>query len=156
MPNLIKTAWGCLAAAATALTAGPALAQQEQYYDIGEFAVEGIGIYCGDIETYVRSDESELIYAPDYATIVINGPVYDTLSPGLRLFTYYHTCGSIFYGDMALADISAVRRGVSERWLTVDDVETMCSTDTLVEAGWANAPDAERCEGIYSAMREAM
>lgn len=143
------------ACAASALALTPALAE-ETVFDVGLYGVDGIMIYCGDIYTIVRTEETELIYALDYENIVINGPVYDTLSPGIRLFAYYQTCGQMFYGDMALADMSATRRGARDRWLTVDDVETMCETDTLAEAGWTTAPDAERCEAIYQTMRELL
>lgn len=141
-----------VAVAFASLMAVPASAQ-EQEFDFGMYAVEGIAAYCGEIYTLVRSDETELIYPLDYENIVINGPVFDTLSPGIRLFAYYQTCGQIFYDDMVLADASATRRGARDRWLTVDDVETMCETDTLIVAGWTAAPDAERCEGIMQTMR---
>lgn len=155
MPRMKQFIAGFTATTIVSLLAFPAGAQ-EQEFGIGEFAVEGIPIYCGDIYTLVRTDETELIYALDYANIVINGPAYDALSPGIRLFAYYQTCGQIFYGDMTLADISAARRGARDRWLTVSDVETMCGTDTLAEAGWSTAPDAERCEAIYQTMREVL
>lgn len=143
------------ALAAASLAVVPAQAQ-EQEFGFGMYAVEGIAAYCGDIYTLVRTDETELIYPLDYENIVINGPVFDTLSPGIRLFAYYQTCGQIFYGDMMLADASATRRGARDRWLTVADVETMCETDTLVEAGWTAAPDAARCENIMQTMRTTL
>jgi hypothetical protein len=144
-----------LSAIAVALTVIPVRAQEQQF-GFGEYAVEGVAIYCGDIYTLVRSGETELIYALDYEHIVINGPVFDTLSPGIRLFAYYQTCGQIFYGDATLADTSAVRRGVRDRWLTASDVETMCGTDALAVAGWSAAPDAARCQNIFQVMRAAL
>ena len=129
---------------------------REDLYDPGQFFIEGVLAYCAETQTVVRSTGPELIGQGDVLTIVINGPAFDALPAGVRLFTYFHTCALMFYQDPARADDLAARTGVQQRWLSVLDVELMCTTPTLVEAGWTAAPDAARCEAIYATMRQAI
>jgi hypothetical protein len=140
------------------LSSVPVFAQAEVTYDVGEFTIEGVPAICPEVVTVVRTTgEDQLIYAPDYMTIVINGPAFDQLSPGVRLFLYYHTCAQMFYGDrLGFADRYVVRQGVAQQWLSATALETICETDTLVEAGWPAAPDAERCDAMYQTMRDAL
>lgn len=141
-----------------ALWAGTALpaTAQEQIFQPGQFFIEGVSAYCGDIQTVVRSS-GPLVEAPDTFRIAVNGPSFDALPVTMRLFAYFQTCGMIFYGDdLVAADAFAARRGIRDRWLSAADIEAICQTDDLAEAGWAAAPDATRCEAIYVVMREAL
>jgi hypothetical protein len=145
------------ALAALPLLATSALGQgREDLYDPGQFFVEGVLAFCAETQTIVRNDPTELIAMADPLTMVINGPAFDALPPGVRLFTYFHTCALMFYQDPARADDIAARTGVQQRWLSVPDVELICTTPTLVDAGWTVAPDAARCEAIYATMRQAL
>jgi hypothetical protein len=54
-----------------------------------------------------------------------------------------------------LADVLTTRLGLAEGWLTAPVAEAICETDMLTGAGWAMAPDAERCAAIYDVMRAA-
>ena len=144
------------ALAVGALLASPSLAQVEEQFDQREYYIDGVQVDCGDVVTIVRRDETELIYAKDYSTIVIHGTVFDTLPPGLRLFAYFQTCSMIFYDDATPADASAIRRGMANQWLSVADIETMCQTNTLLEAGWSVAPDGPRCDAIIEIVRAAL
>lgn len=143
-----------LAAAALAMVALPATAQ-EQTFPPGQYSIDGINAYCGDIQTVSRST-GPLIEAPDTYRIVINQKDFDVLPLSMRLFAYFQTCGMIFYDDPARADAFAARRGVRDRWLSAADIEAICQSGTLAEAGWTAAPDSSRCEAIYGVMREAL
>ncbi|MGD9739814.1 MAG: hypothetical protein AB7O56_10840 [Bauldia sp.] len=150
LPSLVA------AMATLPLLATSALGQaREDHYDPGQFLIEGVLAYCAETETVVRNS-GELIVRADPFTIAINGPAFDALPPGVRLFTYYHTCAFGFYQDPVRADDIAARTGVEQRWLSVPDVELICTTTTLADAGWTVAPDAARCEAIYATMRQAL
>lgn len=156
--HLQRISKACGALAAVALAAqlvSPASAQIGEYAQ-GEFYIEGIRAHCPDVTTIVSNRAEEVIAFPDALTILINATAFDALPPGVRFFLYYHTCGQIFYRDMALADGAAVRAGVAARWLSASDVEIICTTPLLTEIGWDGAPDPLRCEAIYQAMREAL
>lgn len=135
--------------------ASPAVAQVGEFPP-GEYQIEGVRAACPEVTTVVRNRTETLIDTPDAYTVVVNAGGFAALPPGVRLFIYYQTCGFMFYQDMALADGVAVREGVAERWLSAADVETMCETTLLVDAGWLGAPDPARCAGIYQLMREAL
>ena len=131
--------------------------QGEQTFQPAQYQIEGVLAYCGDIQTIVRPQSEPLIFAPDGFRIIINGPAFNDLPRGVRLFLYYHTCGTIFYGDdLALADSFAVRSGARGQWLLAADLEFICQTDNLVGAGWHFAPDSARCENIVDLMIEAL
>jgi hypothetical protein len=141
------------------LVASPAVAQPAgtEKYDPGQFFIGNIRAYCGDFEVYVQPKADTLIESPNISRIVINGPVFDTLSIGLQLFAYYQTCGMVFYdGDVTKADASAARVGAGQQWLTADDVDAMCTTDVMVKAGWKLAPDAARCDAIKKTMQATL
>ena len=155
-----RAAWLLSALAASCLAGAPAAAQREQVFGQGQYYIEGVRAFCGDIETVVTNQGPELIHSPNPYTIVVNGPVFDTLPPGVRLFVYFQTCGVISYSMMpngiAIADATAARRGIRERWLAASDIEAICQTGLPAEIGWAQAPDAARCEAIYQVMIDAM
>jgi hypothetical protein len=146
------------AATAAALVASSALAQGSgDLYDPGQYYIEGVRAFCGDVETLVRTRAPELIAIQNQFTILINGPAFDALPPGVRLFVYFHTCGMLFFdNNTALADNFAVERGLEGRWLAATDIETVCTTDLLVQAVWTAAPDEARCQVIYDTMRRLL
>lgn len=148
---------GLLAAgiAAATLAAAPAVAQVREY-DQREFFIEGVNAYCPEMQTAVFNTMDTLIKVEGGIIIQINGPAFDTLPAGVRLFVYFQTCAELFYTDLAQADAQAALIGIDQRWLSAADVEAMCTTPILADAGWANAPDAARCEGIYQTMRGAL
>lgn len=140
-----------------ALLAGPATAQgAEQVFDPSQFFIEGVRAYCGDITTIVRTNAPELIRIENDYTFILNGPVFDSFSPGVRLFVYFQTCGILFYGDMTNADASAARQGAAQHWISAEDLETICDADIMLAAGWENAPDDARCDAIYDIVLQAM
>ncbi len=143
--------------AAASLASTPAWTQgAEELFDPGQYYIEGVRTYCPEVETLVRTRAPELVQTPDAFTIIINGPAFDALAPGIRLFVYYQTCANMAYHDAALADAYAARLGVTQRWLAAIDIETICQTDLLVQAGWTAVPDAQRCMAIYLTMRDAL
>lgn len=137
------------------LVASPAAAQTFEYNQ-GEYYIEGVRTNCPEVQTAIYNRMDTLIEVEDGLVMNINGPVFDALPAGVRLFVYYDECAMLFYRDFALADAQAILIGLDEQWLTATDVETVCTTTILVDAGWANAPDATRCEAMYQAMREAL
>ncbi len=148
---------GVLAGLALIIVASaPAFSQAEEHFDQGEFYIEGVRTFCPEVETLVRTRAPELIRAEDNFTIILNGPAFEALPPGVRLFVYYQTCAFMAYGDYGRADLFAARTGMEERWLAATDVEAMCQTDLLTQAGWAATPDAGRCTAIMQAMRDAL
>jgi hypothetical protein len=142
------------------LAAGPVMGQSSELYTQGEYLIDGIQPACGDVETLVTDEGPELIYARDYLTIVINGPVFDALPTEAKLFAYYETCGMMAFAirdDAAqLADAVTTRRGLADGWMTAAVAEAICETDMMAVAGWTAAPDADRCAAIYEIMREAL
>jgi hypothetical protein len=144
------------AAAVLQLGSSQALAQQGELYGAGSFYIDGLQTGCGDAETLVTSAGSDLIYARDAFTIVINRPAFDPLPAGVRLFAYYQTCGAMFSrlrpDSQLVADALATRRGLNAGWLTAEVVEQICGTDLLTDAGWAAAPDEARCAAIRHLM----
>ncbi len=143
-------------AALTSMASAQALAQAEEHFDQGQFFIENVRTYCPEVETLVRTRAPELIRVEDNYIIILNGPAFEALPPGLRLFVYYQTCAFMAYHDVARADVYAAQTGVTERWLAATDVEAMCQTDLLVRAGWTAVPDATRCSAIMQAMREVL
>lgn len=154
--NRLRVAPLALALIAAAASSGQAWAQQTGEFDPGQYLIEGIPARCPEVTTIVRNRTDTLIEATDAYTIVINAGGFAALPPGVRLFIYYQTCAFMFYRDAAPADAHAVNEGVEGRWLSAADVETMCTTTLLVDTGWAEAPDAARCEAIFQVMREAL
>lgn len=144
-----------LALAAAGLFSAPASAQVAEYNQ-GEYVIEGVRTNCPEVQQAIYNQADTLIEVEDGLIMKINGPVFDTLPAGVRLFVFYDECAMLFYRDFTLADQQAILIGLDEQWLTADDVETVCTTTILAEAGWANAPDATRCEAMYQAMREAL
>jgi hypothetical protein len=153
-PALASSVLAALVLAGLAST--PAFSQAEEHFDQGEFYIEGVRTFCPEVETLVRTRAPELIRAEDNFTIILNGPAFEALPPGLRLFVYYQTCAFMAYGDYGQADVFAARTGMEERWLAATDVEAMCQTDLLIQANWAATPDAARCAAIMQAMRDAL
>ena len=137
------------------LASTPAFAQEE-HFDRGQFFIEGVRTHCPEVETLVRTRAPELIRTEDNFMIILNGPAFEALPPGVRLFVYYQTCGFMAYGDYGRADVFAARTGMEERWLAATDVEAMCETDLLIQANWTATPDAARCTAIMQAMRDAL
>lgn len=146
-----------LAAVLATALAAPTLAK-DQVFTSAEFNIEGVRAYCGNemLKTTMAEEADTLIGFPQPSNLTINAPVFATLPVGVRLFVYYHACGMMVYRNPSLSDLSAVRVGVRDRWLSVADIEAICASDLLVEAGWENAPDAERCDAIKQTMREQM
>ena len=152
----IRTLRLALAIALLCSAVAPVSAQVEETIDPGEFIIEGYRADCSEVTTIIRQSSEDLIYAPDGFTIIIDGPTYDTLTIGVRLFTYYQTCASMFYGDrLEFADRYAVRTGVERGWLTVADIEAICVANDL-DGIWAANPGPDRCEIIRQAMIEAL
>lgn len=145
-----------MAAALISMASPPAFGQAEEHFDQGQFFIEGIRTYCPEVETLVRTRAPELVRVEDNYTIILNGPAFAALPPGLRLFIYYQTCAFMAYRDLGRADVFAAQTGMGERWLAAADVEAMCQTDLLVQAGWTAVPDAARCAAIMQAMRDAL
>jgi hypothetical protein len=145
-----------LVAAAVAVSAATPARAQTGEFDPGQYFIEGVRALCPEVTTIVRNRTDTLIEAPDPYTIVINAGGFSALPPGIRLFIYYQTCAFMFYREATQADAMAVGEGVEALWLSASDVETMCSTTLLVDAGWTGAPDAARCEAIFQAMRGAL
>ncbi|HUV32500.1 MAG TPA: hypothetical protein VMW31_02925 [Devosiaceae bacterium] len=134
----------------------PAFSQQQEF-EGNDYRVDGVEAYCSaEMITRVVQESATLIESPKSELIVINGPVFDALPPGVRLFVYFHTCGMKVYHDAAYADVSAARAGMNGRWLSAADVGLMCDTDALTEAGWSEVPDAARCDAIKQTMRAAL
>ena len=143
------------AIATTTLVASPASAQVAEFNQ-GEYYIEGVRTNCPEVQTAIYNRASTLIEIEYGLIIKIHGPAFDALPPGIRLFLYYDECAMLFYRDFALADAQAITIGLDEQWLTATDLETICTTTLVADAGWANAPDAARCEAMYQAMREAL
>jgi hypothetical protein len=152
--RFVSSIIGAIALASMASTG--ALSQAEEHFDQGAFFIEGVRTYCPEVETLVRTRAPELIQVEDNYIIILNGPAFDALPPGLRLFVYYQTCAFMAYHDLGRADVFAAQTGMGERWLAATDVEAMCQTDLLVQAGWNAVPDATRCAAIMQAMRDAL
>jgi hypothetical protein len=165
--NLVRTALArgrlavgqslAIVVAASCVASGQALAQQGELYGPGYFYIDGLQSGCGDVETLVTNEGPDLIYPKDAFTIVVNGPAFDPLPKGLKLFAFYQTCGMMFYRNREdselVADTLATRRGLAEGWMTAAVAEQICETDLLAEAGWTLAPNAVRCAAIYERVR---
>ncbi|MCC6736547.1 MAG: hypothetical protein IT534_10540 [Bauldia sp.] len=145
-----------IAALAMAALASPPASAQIFEYNQGEYYIEGVRTNCPEVQTAIYNRADTLIEVEDGLIMKINGPTFDTLPPGLRLFVYYDECAMLFYRDFALADARAIAIGLEEQWLTATDIETACTTTLLADTGWANAPDPARCEAMYQVMREAL
>jgi hypothetical protein len=153
---------GCLTvlAAAACLGGAPVHAQQGELYPPGYFLIDGVQAGCGDVETLVTSQGADLIYPEGAYTIVVNGPDFDPLPTGVKLFAYYQTCGMMLFhireDGSLVADSLATRRGLTNGWMTMAVAEQICETDLLARAGWTLAPDAARCAAIYDSVRQAL
>jgi hypothetical protein len=135
------------------IAAAPAMAQIASY-DQGSFYIQGMPAFCEGTTTQIFNTLPDLIIAPDYYTVNINGPAFDTLPAGIQLFAYYNTCSKLFYrDDVAAADAQTVRTGVGQHWLAPADLQQMCETDILAQANWIERPDATRCAAMYDTMR---
>lgn len=146
--------------AVSCLGAGGALAQQGELYAPGYFFIDGVQSGCGDVETLVTDDVADLIYPKDAFTIVVNGPAFEPLPTGVKLFVFYQTCGMMFYRNRPdsdlVADTLATRRGLADGWMTTAVVDQICQTDLLAQTGWTLAPEAARCAAIYERVRQAL
>jgi hypothetical protein len=87
-----------------------------QIYPPGQFAIDGIPVFCGNLPTVVTPN------IPDGAmnngqAILLNPMVLGRLPTVLKLYVYAHECGHAVVGaDEVGADCWAIRTGRDQGW----------------------------------------
>jgi hypothetical protein len=143
--------------AAVSLIASPALAQDGQVYQQGDYFIDNQSTNCGEAQTVVASRAEFLIQEQnDGREIIIDSGRFDPLPHGVKLFIYYQFCTNMFFLDEAMADNYAVGIGLREGWMTTDVVDLVCDPTVAPIEAWPDKPDAARCEAIAALVRNSL
>jgi len=88
-----------------------------QIYPPGQFAIDGIPVFCGNLPTVVTPNIPDAAMNNGQA-ILLNPMVLGRLPTVLKLYVYAHECGHAVVGtDEVGADCWAIRTGRDQGWL---------------------------------------
>ncbi|MCC6982673.1 MAG: hypothetical protein IT535_05335 [Bauldia sp.] len=144
-------------AALSLIAAAPALAQDGEVYQQGDYFIDNRSTNCGEAQTVV-ADRAEFIIQERNAgiEIIIDRGRFDPLPHGVKLFIYYQFCTNMFFLDEAMADNYATGVGLREGWMTTEVVDLVCDPTVAPVEMWPDKPDAARCTIIAELVRNSL
>ncbi len=116
----------------------------------GTVAIAGRTMRCGNIRSRLDPGLDNLgLSVPDRALIVVNPALLSREPETVRLFVFAHECGHHHVGGSELgADCWAVKRGLSEGWLSRDGLKQVCRSFGNMPETSTHPSAARRCSNL--------
>ena len=116
----------------------------------GRVQIDNRTVKCGTARTVLDPMLPNLgIFVPRSKLVVLNPAILRRHSEAVRLFVYFHECGHHHVGASELdADCWAVKKGVSDGWMTSQAVREICKSFGDTPGTPTHPSSARRCRNL--------